>query len=143
MKKLTFTFAIIIISMFISNAQEVGIRLGNVTGGDAAVDVIFSTGKYHRLHGDVSFGYGLGVDLLWDFLYRPLGDDGVNWYVGAGPYTFLGEPLHLGAVGEIGLEYTFSEIPICLGADWRPNFRLLEETELGTGGFGVNIRWVF
>ena len=30
-----------------------------------------------------SFGSGVGIDVLWDFLYRPLGDEAFNWYVGA------------------------------------------------------------
>ena len=101
----------------ITNAQELGLRFGDVSGGNVAIDGIFSTGDFSRLHADVSFGSGLGVDLLWDFIYQPLGNEALNWYAGAGPFVFIGESLTLGAVGELGLEYHFNEIPLALGAD--------------------------
>lgn len=143
MKKL---FLVVVTSLMISsfsNAQELGIRLGNVTGGDAAIDAIFSLGKYSRLHADVSFGHGVGIDLLWDFLYRPLGNEPLNWYVGAGPYMLIEDPFYLGVAGEVGLEYRFSEVPIALGFDWRPRFNIIETTDMYWGGFGFNARFVF
>ncbi len=128
---------------FIGKAQEVGIRFGDVVGGNVAVDAIFTMGQYSRIHADASFGRGLGIEVLYDFLYRPLGTaDGFDWYVGAGPYLFIGDPFQLGAVGEIGLEYHFSEIPLALGVDWRPTFRLVENTDFFADKFGFNIRYV-
>lgn len=143
MKKLFLVVITSIMMSSFSNAQELGIRLGNVTGGDAAIDAVFSLARYSRLHADVSFGHGLGVDLLWDFLYRPLGEEPLNWYVGFGPYILIEDPFFLGAAGEIGLEYRFSEVPIALGLDWRPRFNIIEVTDMYWGGFGFNARFVF
>ena len=126
------------------NAQEVGLRFGDVTGGNIAVDAVFSMGEFSRIHADVSFGNdGVGVDVLWDFLYRPLSGEAFYWYVGAGPYVFLGSPFQLGILAEAGLEYHFNSVPIVIGADWRPWFRLIEDTDVGLGGFGLNVRWAF
>ena len=125
------------------NAQEVGIRVGQVTGGNVALDVVFGTSQFTRLHGDLSFGNGVGIDILWDFLYRPIGGEAFNWYVGAGPYALIGDPFQLGVMGEVGLEYRFNTVPIVLGADWRPWFRLIDNTDIGFGGFGFNARWAF
>jgi len=130
----------------LTNAQEVGIRIGSGAAAHAngALDVVFSTSQFSRLHGDVSFGYGIGIDLLWDFLYRPLGGEAFNWYVGAGPYTLIHpDHFHLGAVGEIGLEYRFNSVPIALGLDWRPYFRIIDDTGFSFAGGGLNIRYVF
>ena len=127
----------------LSNAQEIGIRGGAVTGGNVAVDAVFSTGQFSRIHADVSFGNGIGIDALWDFLYRPLGGEAFDWYAGVGPYLFIGDNFHLGVVGELGLEYHFNSVPIALGGDWRPWFRLIDETDVGFGGFGINVRYVF
>ena len=91
----------------------------------------------------MSFGNGVGVEALWDFIYRPLSGEAFNWYVGAGPSLFLGDPFLLGISGEIGLEYHFNEVPIALGADWRPTFVIIENTDFSAGGFGFNVRWVF
>jgi hypothetical protein len=127
----------------LSNAQEVGIRFGDVSGGNVAVDGVFGINKFSRIHADVSFGDGVGIDLLWDFLYKPLGDEALNWYLGGGPYTFLGDPFQLGLVAEAGLEYRFNEVPLVIGADWRPWFRLVDNTDVGFNGFGINVRWAF
>jgi hypothetical protein len=124
-------------------AQEIGLRFGDVTGGNVAIDAVFSTSEFSRLHADVSFGDGVGIDVLDDFIYRPLDGESLNWYVGVGPYAFLGSPFALGAVGEIGLEYKFKEIPLVIGADYRPYFRLIDDTDLGFDSFGLNVRYKF
>lgn len=124
-------------------AQEIGLRFGDVTGGNVAIDAVFSTSEFSRLHADVSFGDGVGIDVLYDFIYRPLDGESLNWYVGVGPYAFLGSPFALGAVGEIGLEYKFKEIPLVIGADYRPYFRLIDDTDLGFDSFGLNVRYKF
>lgn len=144
MNKITIVFYIIILSALNTiNAQEVGVRFGSVTGGNVAVDAIFSTGEFSRIHGDLSFGNGMGIDLLWDFLYQPIANEDFNWYVGVGPYTFIGDPFALGAVGEVGIEYIFEDVPISLSADWRPYFRLIDNTDFGVLNFGLNARWIF
>ena len=125
-----------------SNAQEIGIRFGEVSGGNVAVDAVFSTSQYNRIHADASFGNGFAVDVLWDFIYSPLGGEAFNWYLGAGPYTKIGDPFQLGVVGEVGLEYRFNNVPLALGVDWRPFFRIIDDTDVGVKGFGLNVRWV-
>jgi len=126
-------------------SQEVGIRFGDVLGNDVALDAIFKTGKFNRLHADVSFGNrGVGVDVLWDFLYRPFSieGEGFNWYVGAGPSLSIDDPFLLGVSGEVGIEYQF-KFPLALAIDWRPTFWIIENTEFHAGGFGVMARYVF
>ncbi|HYQ58436.1 MAG TPA: hypothetical protein VEP89_13935, partial [Draconibacterium sp.] len=88
--------AIVICSMVSANAQELGVRFGDISGGNVAIDGIFSTGQFSRVHADVSIGDGLGIDVLWDFLYRPLGNEALNWYIGAGPYVWIDDPFWLG-----------------------------------------------
>lgn len=154
MKKSIFKFLISLTIMaggiITSNAQELGLRFGDVSGGNVAIDAIFSTGDFNRLHADVSFGNGVGADLLWDFFYRPLGDEAFNWYMGVGPYIGIfdygkddGTDFNLGAVFEIGIEYRFAGAPIALGADYRPSLEIIDKTSLHMGSFGFNIRYVF
>ena len=127
------------------NAQELGLRFGDALGmgNNVAIDGVFAFGEFNRLHADVNFGNGVGVEVLWDFIYRPLGGEAFYWYVGAGASLFLGDPFILGVAGEIGLEYHFNSVPIALGADWRPVLIIIEDTDFETGGFGLNVRWVF
>jgi hypothetical protein len=139
---------ILILTLFLtiggySFAQEIGVRFGNVSGGNVAIDAMIGTAKFSRIHADVSFGNGVGIDLLYDFLYRPLKGEAFNWYVGAGPYTVIGDPFWLGVVAEAGLEYRFKKTPIVIGADWRPQFSIVNTTEFSVEGFGVNLRYCF
>lgn len=143
MKKIIFILSIVFASTFTSNAQEIGVRFGDVTGGNVAIDAVLPMGETSRIHADVSFGDGVGIDLLWDFIYKPLGGEELHWYAGLGPYAFLGGPFQLGATGEIGLEYRFKETPLVLGVDWRPYFRIVDNTDFGVNSFGLNVRWVF
>jgi len=116
LKNILLVIALVTLSASASVATELGARFGDVSGGDVAVDAIFELGKYSRTHVDVSFGNDLGIDLLVDFLYKPLGDTQLNWYAGVGPFAVFGDPFSLGVVGEIGLEYRF-EFPVSLSAD--------------------------
>lgn len=144
MKKILLLTAFGLIS-YLGFSQEVGVRVGDVLGNDIAVDAIFQTGKFNRLHADVSFGSGVGVELLWDFLYKPFNveSETFNWYVGAGPSFLFDDPFWLGFSGEAGIEYRFSGAPIALGLDWRPTFFLIDETDFHGGGFGFNARFIF
>ncbi len=139
-RKIAFFTALSLFTLTI-NAQELGLRFGDVTGGNVAIDAVLDMGEFTRVHADVSFGNGVGVDLLWDFIYQPLGNEELHWYAGFGAFTFVGSPFALGAIGEIGLEYRFKELPLVIGTDWRPFFRLIDNTDLGFSTFGVNLRW--
>lgn len=143
MKKLLLVLAFICANQF-ANAQEIGIRFGDVSGGDVAVDGVFSMGKFSRIHANVSFGDGgVGLDAIYDFLYKPVDGESLKWYVGVGPSMVINDDFLLGASGEIGLEYRFQEAPIVIGLDWRPTFWIVEETDFHAGGFGLNVRYVF
>ena len=142
MKKIVFFILSLVLSASI-HAQELGIRFGDAVGGSVAIDAIFSLGEFSRVHGDLSFGDGVGLELLYDFLYRPLGNEAFDWYVGAGPSFYFNDPFGLGFSGEIGLEYHFVDVPLALGLDWRPTLWLVENTDFYGGGFGFNVRFVF
>jgi hypothetical protein len=127
----------------IIHAQEVGIRFGDAFGGHYAIDGVFGLAEFSRIHADVSFGNdGVGVEALWDFFYKPIGSSGFDWYIGVGPSMYLGDPFALAVTGELGLEYHF-DFPLAVGADWRPSFILIEDTDFEAGWFGFNIRYVF
>ena len=143
MKKIILTLSLIFTFILSFNAQEIGLRYGDVTASDLAIDLVLDMGESTRIHSDISFGSGVGIDLLWDFIYKPLSGESLHWYMGAGPYTLIGSEFKLGAVGELGLEYRFNEFPLVIGADWRPFFRIVDSTSLGLDTFGVNVRWRF
>ena len=136
--------AIVIGGVLNSNAQEIGVRFGGTNGaGGAAIDGVFSAGQFSRIHADLGFYKGgVGIDAIWDFLYKPLSGEAFNWYLGVGPSTYIGDDFQIGVSGEIGLEYRFAGAPIALGADWRPTL-WVTDTRFGANSFGLNVRYVF
>ena len=142
MKKLLLILSILFALAAVSSAQELGIRFGDATGGNVAVDGVFALGSWSRVHADISFGNGVGIDALWDFIYQPLSGEAFNWYAGVGAFTWLGDPFQLGVIGELGLEYRF-QFPLSLSADWRPSLRIIDNTSFSASGFGLNVRYIF
>ena len=145
MKKLYLVAIFTLATFFFAGAQELGVRFGGTHGqGGVALDGVFGAGS-GRIHGDLAFyNSAVGVDVLWDFLYKPLGGEAFNWYLGAGPSTYIGnDAFWLGLSGEIGLEYRFKSVPISIGADWRPTLWVIEETEFGADSFGLCARFRF
>ena len=144
MKKLCLIGIFTLIAYCFAGAQEIGIRFGGTNGGGgAAIDGVFGT-KIGRVHADLGFYHGgMGIDALWNFLYKPLSTEAFNWYLGVGPTLTIGDSFWLGVAGEAGLEYKFNSVPISMGLDWRPTFWIVEETRFGADSFGFNIRYRF
>ncbi len=143
--KILFGVAIFSGTVLTSNAQEVGVRFGGVDGGGGvSVDAVFPAGQYSRFHTDLGFyKNGVGFDVLWDFVNRPLANEALNWYFGIGPSTYFGNNSWLGLSGEVGLEYRFKEVPIAVGVDWRPTYWFANDSRFGADSFGINLRIVF
>ena len=101
-KTLFFTMILagLVLGSISTQAQELGLRFGHLNGNNVALDGIFSTGKYSRVHADVSFGNnGLGLDALWNPIYDDIPDTDFNWYAGFGPSVYLSDNFRLGAAG--------------------------------------------
>ena len=142
--KRIFVIGFIVLGSLSAKSQEIGVRFGEVVGGNYAVDALLPLLRGNKLHVDVSFGNAVGLEALWDFIYRPLGKSLVI-YGGIGPSAVFddnSDPL-FGLSGEAGLGYKFNAIPISLSADWRPTWWFVGDSEFQGGGFGVNLRYVF
>ncbi len=137
--------AILIGTATMSQAQELGVRFGGMSGyGGVALDGTLGAGS-GRIHADLGFfNSGFAAEALWDLLYKPLGGEAFNWYLGVGPSLAIwNDAFQLGVSGEAGIEYHFSGAPLSLGIDYRPTFWILENTDFQAGGFGLNLRFVF
>jgi hypothetical protein len=141
MKKLLVLSSFLLIS-YAGFSQEAGVRFGDVLGNDIALDLMLNTGG-NRLHADLSFGNDFGLELLWDVLYKPLGSSNIYWYLGLGPSMLFSDDVLFGISAEAGLEYRFANLPLVLGADWRPTYFFVDDGSFESGGWGVNARFVF
>jgi hypothetical protein len=139
MKKSLLVYLFVTGIVFLTQAQEVGLRVGNT-----AIDAVFPTSEYSRIHTDVSIDIdSIYLDALYDFSFRKLGTKGFYWYTGIGPSAIINNPMCFGISGEIGAEYRLSDVPLSLSFDWRPVLWLTDNSSLRAYRFGFNMRYVF
>jgi hypothetical protein len=80
----------------------------------------------------------------------------LNWYYGFGGHIGFFDDRHprkdeydggqfmtLGIDGILGIEYNFSEVPINLSADWKPNIDLIGGTGFGGDSGAISVRYYF
>lgn len=119
---------------------ELGLRLGDTYGGDAALDAVIPL-YGDRLHANLSVSHNnLIVAGLYDWLY-PIGS-GFIFYPGVGGVMSIGDNVSIGVAGEVGFEYRFP-IPLSVGLDWRPVLGIVNAEGFTAEGFGLNIRYRF
>jgi hypothetical protein len=158
MKKIAITCLFIFSLVSISSAQDyrtgVGLRGGfesgltikHFVGEKSALEGIFSTrwrgfqmtGLY-EIHNQAFneerfkwfFGFGAHVG-FWngDYTYEYWGTQGTNYTVA-------------GLDGILGLEYSFREVPINIGIDWKPTYNFGDYTGFWADGGALSIRYIF
>ncbi|MCF6222314.1 MAG: hypothetical protein L3J34_01170 [Flavobacteriaceae bacterium] len=141
MKKLLFILILCPFFNFLI-AQEIGIRLGEMAGNNVAIDAVYPL-KEGRIHGNIIFGNGVGIDVIYDFIYKPIqGLPNFHYYLGIGITTLFKSDYELGAATEVGIAYQFTGSPLTLSLDYRPSIIVLESTIFHWNGFGLNFRYV-
>ena len=154
MKKLFIAVVAVFAMAFTANAQNnaLGVRLGGGQGYNAELSWQHALGA-NRLeldlgyHGDDGYAaFSLTGIYQWTF---ELGS-GFGWYAGVGAhigywdYDVVNDSdIALALAGQVGLEYTFSAVPIQLSLDIRPRFYLIPDTDFHWGDFALGIRYCF
>ncbi len=138
------------------NAQNyqtgIGVRAGAFNGITAKH---FITGS-HAVEGILSFRWGgFTATGLYEVHDNAFDAPGLQWYYGFGAHIgFWNGPrawwadegnsyVVVGVDGIIGLEYTFTEVPISVGLDWKPALNLIGYSGFWADGGGLSIRYVF
>lgn len=124
---------------------EAGVRLGLPLG---------ATGRYFltdRSAVEGIFGlYNTRASLTALYQYHwdlsALTIEGFGWYAGGGAHIGGREisgnkTFYAGVDGLVGLNYTFSNIPLNLSLDWKPALHFNTPSELAD--FGVSARYIF
>lgn len=139
--RISFFYFLLFISTSTIFSQEIGLRVGEFTYSNIAIDGIVNFNDNTRLHGDITFGNGIGANLLYDFKIEKIEQSDFQYYIGTGISTFVGDPFVLGINGEAGIEYIVKSTPITIGVDWRPQLNIISKTTLKILQFGINIRY--
>ena len=158
MKKIVITCLIVFCLVSISYAQDyntgIGLRAGpyygltvkHFTGEKSAFEFLLAsrwrgfeiTGLY-EIHNQafnterLKWYYGFGAHVgFWngDYTHSYWGDPGINYTV-------------IGIDGILGLEYSFTEVPINIGVDWKPALNLVGYSGFWADGGALSIRYIF
>lgn len=157
MKKILLGVAFVVAAITV-NAQNdaIGVRLG--AGSDYGAEVSYQKGisDANRMQFDLGLNSRndyFGAYLTGTYQWKWNLVDNLEWFVGPGAqvgfynYNPAGtnndkSGLGIGVGGIIGLDYTFSSVPIQLSLDTRPMWNLLGSTSYNFG-LALGIRYVF
>lgn len=105
------------------------------------------------VEGLFSFGDPLAFGALLE-LHKPLASEGLSWFYGGGAYLGFVKKVNVntqktttdpnfGAMGVIGLDYKFSNIPLNLSLDWKPELNIVSDINFEPAAIGFSARFTF
>lgn len=104
------------------------------------------TGKYFvtdrsAVEGIISFGSRFGIGGLLE-IHRPTNIEGLKWFYGAGAYVgFENSNTYLGPTGILGIDYKFTNVPINLSLDWKPELDIIPDINFVPDAFALSVRF--
>lgn len=140
--------AILVFTCSVSSAQiyknAAGVRIGPSA---PAIKTGFTYKHFlndsRALEAILSVTEGIGVGVLYE-IHQPLTIQNFQWYVGFGGYAAAYKrDSYVGAAGIIGLDYTFSQVPLNISVDWKPELNIIEKLYFEGSTVGFSFRYVF
>ena len=129
----------------------IGIKAGMVPGISAKH--FFTTNA--AFEGVLTYRWeGLNLTGLAEFHLPVFDTEGMYFYYGGGLHVGVwdsgrakdkiptGHKLNLGIDGIVGLEFAFSEVPVSLGLDWKPNFNIITDSWMIIDEISLTLRYL-
>jgi len=159
MRKLYLVFALIL-TVNLVNAQfsknAIGLRFGGGNGFGSEISFQHGLSDINRLELDLGWISGSNYSAtsiagIYQWVWKI--DDGFNWYAGAGgrigswswDHSYTGKDgggILLGAVGNVGIEYSFP-VGIQLSLDYRPEIGLINHGDAFNSNIALGVRYRF
>lgn len=120
----------------------IGVRLSNSTPtlSNSVTGKYFVTER-SAIEGIVSFGSRFGVGALIG-IHKPFSVEGLSWMYGAGAYIgFQDHRTYAGPTGMLGLDYKFTNVPINLSLDWKPELDISPEINFVPDAVALSVRF--
>lgn len=158
MKKLIFLGSLILfLSSIDSFAQSYKTALGVRVGSENGISVKHFLNETNALEGQLTSRWrGWSLHGLYELNGNAFEVANLNWFFGGGAHVgfydrYNGNPWFDDFDNEtvfgldliIGLEYTFDEIPLNLGIDWKPEINLVGYEGFWGDEVGLSIRFAF
>ena len=145
---LTLLLIVVVSSFSYLKSQDykvaLGIRLSNASPTlNNSVSLKYFLNQKNALEGLISFGSRFGIGALYE-VHKPTTATGLNWFLGGGGYVgFQSNNSYLGPTGIVGLDYKFSNIPLNLSLDWKPELDIIPSINFVPDAFGLSARFTF
>lgn len=156
MNRISITLPVILLSIFYCQhaaAQDqsqspnyrfaAGVRLSNSspTLSSAISGKFFATNKT-AVEGIVAWGNRFGIGALVE-IHNQFSTPGLSWFYGGGAYVgFQDSDTYFGPTGIVGLDYKFTNAPVNLSLDWKPELDILPDINFIPDAFALTIRFV-
>lgn len=160
MKKILFAFLLTAGIGAISNlaAQDyktaLGVRLSssNAMQNNSITIKQFISEKM-AIEGLFTFGDPLALGAMLE-LHKPLSPAGLSYFYGGGGYISFVKKVNVnnsktttdpnfGAQGVVGLDYKFSNIPLNISLDWKPELNIVSDINFEPAAIGFSARFTF
>ena len=87
-------------------------------------------------------------------VHKPFSSEGLQWFYGGGGYFGFVKSwnpnkqknetdLNVGAMGVVGLDYKFVNLPLNLSLDWKPELNLVSDINFEPAAIGFTARFTF
>ena len=155
MKRCVITFIMVVSIVALVSAQEYKTGIGLRGGFSSGLTIKHFTNPKVALEGLLTTRWqGFVITGLYEVHNQAFDVAHLKWYYGGGAHIgfYNGNYVYWGTNGTtytivgidgiLGIEYTFSEIPINIGIDWKPALNLIGYSGIWSEG-GISVRYVF
>jgi len=152
MKKIFLTLSVVLLFAGVVNAQDYKTGIGARLGWDVGLTVKHFLNEKSAIEGILAYPYkwgGPSITGLYEIHNNIGGIERLRWFIGGGAHVGFygsgytgGAATAIGLDGILGLEYSFSDIPINLSLDWKPQFDIVPATFFGYQGVALSIRYI-
>ena len=160
MKKIIFivSAALVIGSFTTLSAQNyqtaLGVRLSSASAFvNNSITIKHFISEKVAIEGLLSFGDPLAIGVLVE-KHKPLSAQGLTYFYGAGGYLAFIKKVNtntqktstdtnIGAQGVIGLDYKFSNVPLNISLDWKPELNIISDINFEPAAIGFTARFTF
>ena len=155
MRKGVIVFIIVMSFVCVASGQEYKTGIGIRAGFSSGLTIKHFESRDAAFEGLLTTRWqGFDITGLYEIHNQAFEVNHLNWYYGGGAHIgfYNGNDVTWGRSGAsytvvgidgiIGIEYTFDELPINLGIDWKPALNLIGYTGLWSEG-AISVRYVF
>lgn len=158
MKKIIFVSLLTTAIAFAASSQSyktaVGVRLSSSAAMvNNSISLKHFLNERSAIEALFSFGDPIALAGLYE-VHKPFSTEGLQWFYGGGGYIGFVKTwnpaknqnetdVNFGAQGVIGLDYKFTNIPLNLSLDWKPELNLISDINFEPAAIGFTVRFTF